>query len=107
MSAAEYRGVVEASFAEYRAHYREPIFAILREGALVPALYRAFKYWGIGLENINFRPNPVSLADVQVTVELLKGRVAFNVGLGSLSLGIANPNWTEVDLLWEHRPCRA
>ncbi len=95
-SAAE----VLLSFLEYKAVYREPIFESWdRQGELASALFRAFREWNVGLENIHGRPNPSNASEIQMTVDLPNRGASFNFGLGAATLFVNNPNWAELDTM--------
>jgi len=88
------------AFFEYRVFYREPLFEVWgHHGTLVHALFRAFREWDIGLENITAKENPANANEIQVNFNLLNWKAAFSLGIGSAGLVVNNPNWSEVDLI--------
>lgn len=91
---------VPLSFLEYRVDYREPIFEDWgQHGSLALALFRAFRNWGIGLNNISGNPNPTNASEIRLTVDLLDRRMSFNIGLGAATFFVINPNWQEADVI--------
>lgn len=91
---------VPFAFLEYRATFKDPIFeAWDKHGAIVRAAYNAFRGWNINLENISGKQQPANAGEIQVTFNLLNGRVLFNVGLGFASIFVTNPSWEEAELI--------
>src|SRR5437660_1459173 len=88
------------SFLEYRGFYREPILeAWAQRGALTLSLFRAFRQWNVGLENISEKQDPANASEAQITVDLFNKRASFILGIGSASLFFTNPIWEEADLI--------
>jgi hypothetical protein len=93
-------GRIEQSFLEYRAVFREPIFAGWDpQGRLAPSLYAAFKPWNIGLENVSWKSLPGKANEIEIQFSLFNSRIVFTVGLGSASLAVTNPKPSDRDLL--------
>lgn len=92
------RAEVRLSFLEYRAIFRDPIFeALSGAGDIALALFHAFRPWQVGLENISWRLYPANASEVQISCELLNRKVVFSVGLGSASVFVTDPVWSEAD----------
>lgn len=87
------------SFIEYKVFYREPIFEVWHRqlGDLTLAIFRAFRDWEVGLENISANQNPSDASEIQINVELLNKKAVFNVGLGASRLSVTDPNWSEME----------
>ena len=97
---------VQLSFFEYRAAYREPMSSTQTLYTEMPQIVlRALKEWNVGLENVAYRQNATNLGEVSVTFGLFGGRIGFTVGLGSASLVVKDPNWSETELV--ARICKA
>jgi hypothetical protein len=92
---------VPLSFLDYRAFFESPIFGAWEERhhEVVAAVFDAFRPWGIGLEHVGGKQNPANLSELQMTFNLLGGRVVFSVGLEYSSVFVTNPNWGEADLI--------
>lgn len=91
---------VALSFLEYRATFREPLFEIWgQHGSLVHAVYRAFREWNVGLENVTAKESPANASEIQVNFNLLNWKAVFGVGIGSASLIITNPDWSEAEII--------
>lgn len=81
---------------DYRVFYKEPVFDLWdRRGAVAQTLFRAFRQWNVGAENINRSPNPADSGESLVSVELLNKRVLFSVGLTSAGAVVTRPAWDE------------
>ena len=91
---------IPLSYFEYHATYQEPLFDLLRFHSVVPqAVFRAFKSFNVSLENVSYKQNPLNLSEVASTFTLFGGRFVFTSRLNSASLGVSNPNWSEVELV--------
>lgn len=91
---------VALSFLEYRGSFREPLLEIWgHHGPLVHAVYTAFREWNVSLENVTAKENPANASEFQVNFNLLNWKVIFGVGIGSVSFTVANPDWSEVELV--------
>lgn len=91
---------IPLSFFEHRAVYEQPLLQAQRLYSEVSeAVFRAFRNWNVTLENVSYRQNPTNLAEVSVTFVLLGGRLAFTVGLASVSLLMKDPSWSETELV--------
>ena len=91
---------IPQSFFEYRAAYRDPVFPVPKlYSEVTEAVLSAFRPWNVTLENVAYRQNPANLGEVSVTFSLLAGRITFTVGLGSMSVIVSNPTWSESDLI--------
>ncbi len=91
---------VLSSFLDFRAVYQDPIFDFLRlYGQISQSVYRAFRGWNVTLDNISSKQNPANFGDISTTFSFPGGRIAFSVGLGACSLGVANPDWSEANMV--------
>jgi len=91
---------IENSFLEYRAVFRNPIFGGWDpHGALGPSLFAAFRPWNIGLENVSWKTLPSKANEIEMQFSLFNFRAVFSVGLGSASLAVTDPKWSERDLI--------
>ena len=91
---------VQLSLFEYRANFQDPIFAAFeRPGIIADALYRSFRQWNVGFENIIWKALPVNANEVQLVCELLNKRITFSVMLGVTSMLVTNPSWSEGALI--------
>lgn len=94
------RAHVPQSFLEYQAVYREPVFDLNRfYSQISSSMFHAFQEWNLKLENISSKLNPANASEISIVAALLKGRVNFQVGLGSASLLVNAPNWQEAALI--------
>src|SRR2546427_9367977 len=83
---------VKLSNIELRANFREPIIAAWDpQGTLVPALFRAFREWGLSLEQISWRKDPQNAGEVAITLTLLNGRMTFTTVSGPRPLWCGVP----------------
>jgi hypothetical protein len=86
-----------SSLFEYRATFEPPVFAVFeRPTVIAEALYGAFREWNLALENISIRSVPMTANDLQVACDLLNKKVTFTISVGSATLQVTNPNWSEV-----------
>jgi hypothetical protein len=68
---------VPLSFLEYRATFETPIFRVWEQTRheLVESVFAAFRAWQIGLEQVAGKQNPANLSELQMTFNLVGGRV--------------------------------
>jgi len=85
------------SFLEYRAVFEHPVFGFLaRPDAPLPqAIFEALEGWGITLENVTFKQNPVNANEIQLNFNLPQQRITVQAGIGGLALYLTNPNWSQ------------
>ena len=89
------------SFLDYKVFYKEPIFEAWHSqlGNLTLALFRTFREWNVGLENISANQNPTDASELRINVDLLNKKAIFSVGLGAASLSVIDPNWSEAAVI--------
>jgi hypothetical protein len=91
---------IALAFLEYQATFRDPIVVLHRfYGAVTEAGFRVFRGAGVSLEHVAHRPNPSNLNEVQTTYSVPGGRIVANVGLGSITVLVKDPAWSEADVL--------
>ena len=90
------KAILHASFLEYRAVYREPVFeAWDRLGKVTHELYQAFREWGVSLEHIFGNRAPNNASEIEVTFEIFNRKATFKVGLGAAALFVRDHSWAE------------
>ncbi|RPJ55416.1 MAG: hypothetical protein EHM23_26275 [Acidobacteria bacterium] len=88
---------IERSFFEYRANFKQPITSLWQEvhrGEIISALYKAMSPWGIDLDNITWNQAAKSLSEVQLSVTVPSFFAGIQIGVGWLTMSVANPDWT-------------
>lgn len=88
------------AFVEWQAVYQSPNFDLsVRGPAIMSAVFNAFKPWNITLANVSAKQSPTNAGEVGIVFSLLNSKVVFNVGIGSATLVVTNPDWSEEQLV--------
>lgn len=92
---------IPTGFFEYRATFKEPIFAAWYEGkqALVGELYKVLLPWGVDLEKVSWNATPRNLKEAQVTFSVPNPAVLVNVGIGGVTIIANNAEWSQASTL--------
>ncbi|MGO9060086.1 MAG: hypothetical protein ACLQU2_22300 [Candidatus Binataceae bacterium] len=88
------------AFVEWQAAYQSPNFELsVRGPAIMAAVFNAFKPWNITLANVSAKQSPTNAGEVGIVFSLLNSKVVFNVGIGSATLVVTNPDWSSEEQL--------
>ena len=91
---------VQLPVLAYRLVFRDPIFDLDElDDSAVSAAFAAFRPWHVSLENIKVKEDPTNFSEEATEFTLLGGRITFSVTPGGCAIVMANPNWSEADLL--------
>jgi hypothetical protein len=84
---------------EYRGTFRDPIFELWAnpDKAFQKKLYRALVPWGQTLENVSYKLESKSAAENHIVFNLPANRITVMIGLGVVSLGVNNPDWSQAN----------
>jgi hypothetical protein len=90
------------AFLELQAVYSKPNFEFPTRGsAVMSAVFEAFKPWNITLANVSAKQNPANAGEVAINFSLQNSQLTFSVGVGGATLVVANPDWSQEQLISE------
>jgi len=91
---------VQLPVLAYRLVFRDPIFNLEElDDSAVSAAFAAFRPWNVSLENIKVKEDPANFSEEATEFTLLGGRITFSITPGGCAIAMANPNWSEADLI--------
>lgn len=93
---------IQLPFLEYRAPYKDSITSIWfgrQQGEIVDALLRALSPWQVRLENVSWNQAAKNLGEAQLTLGVPSLLSSFNVGAGSVTITVLNPDWSRAQIL--------
>jgi len=87
---------IPLGFFEYRATFKEPIFAAwIGRVPLIDGLYKVLLPWGINLEKVTLTPNPRNLQEAQITFTVPNPPAILNIGIGGVLFSASNADWSQ------------
>ncbi|HVA39438.1 MAG TPA: hypothetical protein VNF49_02145, partial [Candidatus Binataceae bacterium] len=89
-------GEARAAVLSYVLTYTEPIIGGDNQ-RVARQVFASLGEWNISLENVSVSLFPANLAQVETAFQILQGRFTVKVGLGSASLAVLNPSWSETE----------
>ena len=92
-------GETRAAALNYVVTYKEPIIGGESTQRAARQVFTGLREWDISLENVSVFLFPANLAQAETTFQILQGRFTIKVGLGSASLVVSNPSWSETEAI--------
>jgi hypothetical protein len=94
MNSETISATVPTAFIEYRLNFVRSILEKWRENPeIIQALLETLRPWNVHLSNVSIKQAPTNLGELQITFEIIRQRVVFNLFLEAASLFATNVGW--------------